>query len=481
MTVADARPSDAAAIDELHETVALQRAAFLQDPYPAAAERRERVLAVADVLQRNRLRIREAMSSDFAVHPELFSDMVEVLGMMGRAAWAAEHLEAWMQPEPRFVDPGFYGTARAEVRYEPKGVIGNIVPWNFPFDLGMGPLIDALAGGNRMVIKPSEHTPACSELMRELMRSTFDRDLVDVAVGGLDLAQEFASVRWDHLLYTGSPAVGRLVAIAAAQNLTPVTLELGGKCPAIVAPDAVDAATVEDVVGVKMIKNGQMCTSVDYCLVPRGQVDDFVALAQAYVAETIPDYSASPSCPGIISDAHVDRILGLLDEARAAGCRVVQLDAEGRLDRTTRQVPLHVVVDPPEHLGLMQEEVFGPILPIKPYDELDEAIAYVNAHERPLGLYVMTHDEALAEDVLRRTTSGGAAVNACAMQGAMPSLNFGGVGQSGTGRHHGIDGFREFCNPRGVFVRGEGDIISAFTPPYGERQQAIVDAALADG
>jgi coniferyl-aldehyde dehydrogenase len=400
--------------------------------------------------------------------------------MLSRAAWAAEHLEDWMKPEPRFVNPDFYGSGRAEVRFEPKGVIGNIVPWNFPFDLGMGPLIDALASGNRMIIKPSDFTPACAELMRELMRSTFDRDLVDVAVGGLDLARAFPTLRWDHLIYTGSPHIGREVAKAAAENLVPVTLELGGKCPAIVASAAVDRDTVANIVGVKMIKNGQMCTSVDYCLVPREQVGEFVELARSYVAETTPEYSATADCPGIISDRHVDRLVGLLDEAREAGCEVVQLD-DGSLDRSTRRMPLSVVVDPPENLRLMQEEIFGPILAVRGYDSIEDAVDEVNSRERPLGLYVMARDESVADEVLRRTTSGGAAVNACAMQGAMPSLNFGGVGQSGTGRHHGIDGFREFSNPRGVFIRGDGDIIDAFVPPYGARQQAIVDAALDAG
>ncbi len=398
--------------------------------------------------------------------------------MVGRAHHAAENLETWMQPEPRFSDPAMYGSGRAEVRQEPKGVIGNIVPWNFPFDLGMGPLIDALAAGNRMIIKPSEFTPACSELMRDLMRETFDRDLVDVAVGELDLARTFPTLRWDHLLYTGSPAIGREVAKAAAENLVPVTLELGGKCPAIVAADAVDERTVRNILGVKMIKNGQMCTSVDYCLVPREDVPAFVELARQYVAQTNSDYSATANCPGIISERHLDRLQGLLDEAREAGCEVIQLDEGGAVNRETRQMPLSLVVDPPQDLGIVRDEIFGPILPVRPYDSVDEAVAYVNSQERPLGLYVMARDEELAEDVLRRTSSGGATVNACAMQGAMPSLNFGGVGQSGTGRHHGVDGFREFSNPRGVFIRGEGDLIDLFGPPYGEHQQALVDGAL---
>ena len=242
-----------------------------------------------------------------------------------------------------------------------------------------------------------------------MMRAAFDRDLVDVAVGDLELAKTFPTLRWDHLLYTGSTRVGREVAKAAAENLVPVTLELGGKCPAIVGSDAVDTTTVGNIVGVKMIKNGQMCTSVDYCLVPREQVSDFVQLARDYVASTTPDYSATGDCPGIISERHVDRLVGLLDEAREAGCEVVQLDEGGELNRSTRQMPLSLVVDPPEELGLMQEEIFGPILAVRSYDTLDEAIDYVNARERPLGLYVMSRREEVAEQVLSRTSSGGAA------------------------------------------------------------------------
>ena len=481
MAVTTEHGSDAAAIAELRESFESQKAAFLDDPYPSAEERRRRVLAVAEVLVANRMRIREAMSSDFAVHPELFTDMVEVLGMVSRANWAAERVEQWMAPEDREVDPAMYGSGRAFVRHEPKGVTGNIVPWNFPFDLGMGPLVDSLAAGNRMIIKPSEFTPACSALMKELMNETFDRDLVDVAVGGLELAKTFTTLRWDHLLYTGNPTVGREVAKAAAENLVPVTLELGGKCPAIVNADAVNRATVQNIIGTKMIKNGQMCISVDYCLVPRERLREFVDLAKAYVAETLPDYSATGDCTGIISERHYKRLEALLQEARDSGAEIVQLDEQGRPNPQTRQLPLSLVVDPPDDIGVMRDEVFGPILPVRPYDSLDDAIDYVNAGERPLGLYVMTMDEAMAEETLRRTSSGGASINACAMQGAIAALGFGGVGQSGVGRHHGVDGFREFSNPRGVFIRGEGDLIDAFYAPYGERQEALIQAVLGGG
>jgi coniferyl-aldehyde dehydrogenase len=471
--------SDDAAIAELHEIVERQRAAFLADPFPTLEERQGLLGALAVMLMSNRVPIQEALSSDFGVHPPLAADLIEVLGPAGRAAYAAEQLGSWMASEPRLADPTLYGSGRAFVQPQPKGVIGNIVPWNFPFDLSVGPLIEMLAAGNRVVIKPSEYTPACAELLREMIHATFDRDRVDVVVGGLELARAFTRVRWDHLLYTGSPGIGREIAKAAAEQLVPVTLELGGKCPAILAADSVDAESVRQLLATKSIKNGQMCISVDYCLVPRAQLEEFAALASAHARESMPGYCESSSCTGIISARHLERIEQLLDDARARGCDVRPLEAAGASDPDTRQLPISLVIDPPDDLALMQEEIFGPILPIKAYDTLDEALAYVNGGERPLALYVFAKDEAVANDVLRRTTSGGACVNSAAVHGALASLPFGGIGQSGSGRHHGVEGFREFSNLRGVFVRGEGDLLEAFAPPYGPTAQAVIEGVFA--
>ena len=468
---------DTAAIAELHELLALQRRAFRAETYPSLDVRRERLAALAGMVVANRQRIRDAMTSDFAVHPELFTDLVEVLGVAGRAMYAAEQLEAWTAPDERYADPAFYGTGRAAVRYQAKGVVGNIVPWNFPFDLSVGPLVEMIAAGNRVVIKPSDYTPACAELLQEMISATFDRDLVAVSVGGLELARTFPTLRWDHLLYTGSPAIGREVAKAAAENLVPVTLELGGKCPALIAEDSVDEQTVKAVLGTKMIKNGQMCISVDYALVPRAQMDLFVKLADEFVTEQVPGYASSGDCTGIISERHLDRVQGLLDEAASAGVRVIPLGGDPAVDRTRRQMPVTLVVDPPAGLGVMTQEIFGPVLPVVPYDSLDEAVDGINDGERPLALYVFSKDLATAERVLQNTVSGGACVNTCAAHAALPSMGFGGIGQSGSGRHHGIEGFREFSNPKGVFVRGQDDLIDAFLPPYGAMAQAVVDSA----
>ncbi len=471
------RGGDDAAIAELQQIVERQRAAFLADPFPTLEERQALLGAIAGMLMGHRTQIQEALSADFGVHPTEAADLIEVLGPVGRAMYAAEQLPNWMAADSRPSEPALYGSGRAYMQPQPKGVVGNIVPWNFPFDLSVGPLIEMLAAGNRVVIKPSEYTPACAELLREMIHATFERDRVDVVVGGLDLARAFTSVRWDHLLYTGSPAVGREIAKAAAEQLVPVTLELGGKCPALFSEDSVDAESLKQVLGTKAIKNGQMCISVDYCLVPRAQLEQFAELAAAYARGSMPGYCSSEGCTGIISTRHLERIQGMLDEARARGCDVRELEEPADFDPAARQLPITLVIDPPEDLALMQEEIFGPVLPVKPYDSLDQAIDYVNAGERPLALYVFAHDEALAEDVLRRTTSGGACVNCAAVHGALASLPFGGIGQSGSGRHHGAEGFREFSNQRAVFVRGEGDLLEAFAPPYGPAAQAIIDAA----
>lgn len=472
---------DRVAVEELSGIVERQRAAFLADPFPSPQERQGLLGALAVMLVGHRAEIEEALAADFGVHPVLAADLIEVLGPAGRAAYAAEQLPAWMAPEPRACDATLFGSARAFVQPQPKGVVGNIVPWNFPFDLSVGPLVEMLAAGNRVVIKPSEYTPACAELLRDMIRATFDRDRVDVAVGGLQLARAFTRVRWDHLLYTGSPAVGREVALAAAEQLVPVTLELGGKCPAIIAEDSVDAETVKQVLGTKAIKNGQMCISVDYCLVPRGRLEQFAALAQERAREAMAGYCESEACTGIVSARHLERLQRMLEEARARGCDVRPLEDAGEVDAARRQLPISLVIDPPGDLGLMREEIFGPILPVVAYEDIDEAIARVNGGERPLALYVFAKDEATSEEVLRRTTSGGACVNAAAAHGALASLPFGGIGQSGSGRHHGVEGFREFSNLRAVFVRGEGDLVEAFAPPYGPGARAVVDGAFGPG
>lgn len=476
----EAQAGDPTAIVEMRAAFAVQRQAFMSDRDPSLAERRSRIERLIGMLMAHRERISAALSQDFGVHPVPASDLIEVLGLVGRASYVLEHLESWMKPQSRDVDPATLGTARAYVQSQPKGVVGNMVPWNFPFDLSIGPMIDMLAAGNRVMVKPSEYTPACAQLLREMVAATFEPDLVHVVVGDVAVARAFASMPWDHLLYTGSADVGREVMVAAAKNLTPVTLELGGKCPALLTPGSVTAANVESVIGTKTIKNGQMCVSVDYCLVARPELERFIELATDFMQNIEPAYASGPDCTGIISNRHLDRLVNLLQEAEDRREQIVPLEPAGKVDHVSRRMPMYLVIDPAPDLQLMREEIFGPILPVVVYDVVDDAITHINAGERPLGLYVFGEDEAVIDRVLADTTSGGAVVNACALQGALPSLGFGGNGMSGMGRHHGIDGFREFSNQRGVVVRGSGDIINAFYAPY-SRAEAVINMMLGGG
>jgi len=469
--------NDDAAIVDLRAAFEAQRAAFSLDRKPTLDERRGRIEKLMGMMLANRERISAALSSDFGVHPVAASDLIEVLGLLGRARYMLDNLEVWMRPSPRDVDPSTLGTAKAYVQSQPKGVIGNMVPWNFPFDLSVGPMIDMLAAGNRVIVKPSEYTPASAALLRKMVAETFDPTLVYVAIGGLDLSRAFSALPWDHLLYTGSPNVGREIMAAAAKNLTPVKLELGGKCPAVMTSGAVTPVNVASVIGTKTIKNGQMCVSVDYCLVHRAEVERFVELATAHVQSLMPHYSRGPDCTGIISSQHLDRLVGLLKDAEQRQARIVALELDGKVDRATRRMPMYLVVDASPELRLMKEEIFGPILPVVVYDELEDAIDHINTDERPLGIYIFGDDETAIQRVLDDTISGGAVVNACALQGALPSLGFGGAGMSGMGRHHGIEGFREFSNQRGVVVRGSGDMIDAFYAPY-DKAEAVVGAVL---
>lgn len=471
---------DSAAIADLAAAFAAQKKALAANRNPSIDERRERLMALIAMMMANRDRIGEALASDFGAHPKPAADLIEVLGVIGRAQYVLAHFEEWMKPSVRETEPTLHGSAQAFVEYQPKGVIGNIVPWNFPFDLSVGPLTEMLAAGNRVIIKPSEYTPACGELLREIVAEAYDPEMVHVVTGGIELAQAFAGTSWDHLLYTGSPNVGRQVMQSAARNLTPVTLELGGKCPAILTPGSVNSANVESIVGTKIIKNGQMCISVDYALVPRAEVDAFVHEARTFMEKSAPDYARGDEVTGIISPRHLARLTDMIEEARERQARIVTLEQDDAPDPASRRMPMSLVVDPPLDLRIMQEEIFGPILPVVPYDDLQAAVDAINAGERPLGLYVFGDDEALTRRVIDGTHSGGACINTCALQGALPSLGFGGSGMSGMGRHHGIEGFREFSNQRGVVVRGENDMIAAFYSPYATAAglvQAVLEQA----
>ncbi|HET7824174.1 MAG TPA: coniferyl aldehyde dehydrogenase [Anaeromyxobacter sp.] len=452
-----------------------QREAFRKNPYPPYAERIELLKALEAMLKRHRRNAEEALASDFRTHPPQLTALCELMGPIERARFARAHLKAWMRPQPRPASLTLYGLSKTYVMYQPKGVVGNLSPWNFPIDISVGPLADILAAGNRAILKPSELAPASAELVKEMVSHTFDRDRAAVVTGGVELARAFAAMPWDHLLYTGGPSVAKLVMRAAAENLTPVTLELGGKCPAILAPDSVDAATAANVLAAKFIKNGQMCVNVDYVLVPADRRDAFVSLANDAVARMLPSYATNPQSTGIIDDRNLDRLLSYLDDATKKGARVVPLGGgDVSVHRAERKMPLSLVLDPRDDMEVMRNEIFGPILPVVTYRSIEEAIEYVNARPRPLALYVYTKDAARADDVLRRTISGGACVNAAAIHATVPSLPFGGIGNSGMGRHHGFEGFLTFSHEKAVFRSGLGYVPSIVYPPYGKKLDRVL-------
>lgn len=456
---------DAHAIEQMQAALQAQRRAFEADRMPTLAVRLERLERIVTMMESSKDLMYKALNKDFGAHSSGAADAFEVQPVIARARFAMAHLKDWMQPSPREVDPAYKGALRAFLKSQPKGVVGNIAPWNFPFEIGLGPMVDIIAAGNRFMLKPSELASACASAMQQMVAEYFPADLAYVAVGGLELARAFSALPLDHLLYTGSSNVGKQIMAAAAQNLTPVTLELGGKCPAVFLPGSMTQDLVNMIMGVKSIKNGQMCVSVDHCFVPRADLDTFAGMASGFMAAAMPNYARSAACTGIISDRHLDRIAAMLAEAEGRKVRVVQLEANGGVDRQSRQMPISLVLDPPEDLRMMQEEIFGPIIPVIPYDELDDVINRINAKDRPLGVYVMGTDVASIDHVLAETVSGGAAVNAAAVQAGLKDLGFGGVGMSGMGRHHGLDGFREFSNQRGVVVRGEGPHFDEFVSP----------------
>lgn len=457
--------------ERLDRIVALQRDAFRRNPNPSAAERIEWMRRVPPMLRTNRERILAAVDADLGGQAHDETDLFEIIGPSERAKYNIAHVRGWMKPSPRASNPVTQGSSRSYIRYQPKGVVGNMVTWNFPFDIALGPTLDALAAGNRVVIKPSEHTPECGRVLTEMVAETFEEDQVAVVTGDLEFARRFSSLPWDHLVYTGGSGAGREVMRAAAANLVPVTLELGGKNPTVVGRDKVDdLATIAMIAGAKMLKRGQMCVTADHCLVPQDRLAEFTDALVAYLRDAFGRDNAAQTC-WVVNDAHVARLSALVDEARRSGAEVIQI---GEASGNSRMMPFFVVVDPDDDLALMRDEVFGPILPITTYRSAQDVIDRVNAGDRPLGLYVFSDDEDFVRDITEHTQSGGVGVNIVAMQAGQPSMGFGGVGASGMGRHHGEDGFREFSNPRGYFERRAGGTLDLLRPPYGDGTRRLI-------
>ncbi len=456
----------AAAIRALLEQ---QRRAHLALPMPSAEVRMERIDRAIGLLVDHQDEIVAAVDADFGQRSRDFSRVTEVLSPLMSLKGAKAKLAQWMQPEPRQTDRG-----EAWVQYQPLGVVGIVSPWNFPVNLAFGGLAGVLAAGNRAMIKPSEFTPRTSELMARMIRSAFAEEEVVVVTGGAETGQAFCAQPFDHLLFTGATSVGKQVMRAAADNLVPVTLELGGKSPTIISRSADFHAAVTKVVLGKLHNAGQICLAPDYVFVPEEAVEDFVAAARLILAAHLPTLRDNPDYASVINGRHFDRLTGYLAEARQAGVRCVELNParEDFRGQPHRKIAPTLLIDPPDGLTVMQDEIFGPLLPIKPYRTLDDVIAYINAHPRPLGLYYFGDDPVEEQLVLQRTVSGGVTLNDVIRHVGVEDLPFGGVGASGMGAYHGRDGFRTFSHVRAVFRAAEGPDL--MRPPYVEQVRQLV-------
>lgn len=450
-----------------------QKAAHLRQGAPTAERRIDWLDRCIGLLVDHQAEIADALNADFGARSKDATGLTDIAGSIGPLKYAKENLAKWMRPEKRKTTPAILGLfgAKAEVQYQPKGVVGVISPWNFPVNLTFAPLAGVLAAGNRAMIKPSEFTPLTSELMKTMFAKVFSEEEIAVITGGPEVGQAFTSLPFDHLVFTGATSVARHVMRAAAENLVPVTLELGGKSPVILSRGADMATAAARIMNGKTLNAGQICLAPDYVLAPADQIDSFVAEAKAAVARTFPTLKDNPDYTAVVAQRHYDRIKGHVDDARAKGATIVEINPAGEdlSQQEHRKIAPTLILNPTDDMTVMQDEIFGPVLPVKTYGKVEEAVDYINGRDRPLGLYWFGTDTAERDMVLDRTTSGGVTVNDVIFHVAQEDLPFGGVGPAGMGSYHGRDGFLEFSHKKAVFQQLKKDIapMLALRPPYG--------------
>jgi coniferyl-aldehyde dehydrogenase len=460
---------DAMEIERMRQVLRNQQAAFGEMPYPDAGHRRSNLRKLVAALKRHHHALVDAVNRDFGVRAGPETSLIEVLGPVLEARHALSHLGKWMKPRRRRTELLFMGNS-AWVEYQPKGVVGIVGTWNFPVYLTLGPLAAALAAGNRAMIKVSETTPGTCAVLKQLIAECFDESEVAVLGGGPQVAQAFTALPFDHIVFTGSPQVGRSVMRAASENLTPVTLELGGKSPAIVGASAdLDDAALRIAHG-KVFNAGQICVSPDYAMVPRGQAQRFAqAVTQAF-RRLVPTIAGNPEYTSIVSERHAARIRQMLDDARAKGAEVIACAQDAPQGR---QIPLHVLLGVTGDMQVMREEIFGPLLPVVEYDDLDAALATVRRGERPLAMYGFGLGGAERRRLLRQSHAGGVTFDDWGWHVFQHDLPFGGVGNSGIGGYHGEEGFRELSHGKSVFRKRRWFPIGLFYPPYGNLVQRL--------
>jgi coniferyl-aldehyde dehydrogenase len=457
--------------NEAQRIFKLQRDAYRSAPYPSADERVENLKKLDRLLTTNATSIGDAINADFGHRALEETLMAELFTSLDGIRSVQKKLKKWMTPQRRDVSI-LFATGKNRVIPMPKGVVGIISPWNYPLFLTISPLTSVIAAGNRAMIKMASNSQHLCKLLANLFREVFAEDTIAILPGVR--AEDFSSLPYDHLIFTGSANAGRTVMRAAAENLTPVTLELGGKSPTILCDDYdVDEAAAR-ILYAKFLNAGQTCLAPDYVLVPEARREAFVTAARRIMPARYPDIGG-PQYTSIIDERSYRRLRTTLEDAREKGAEVVPLIPTASFDDTLRKFPPHLVLDVDDTMTVMRNEIFGPVLPVKTYRTLDEAITYVNGKDRPLGFYVFTNDKATEDKLLRSTISGGVTVNNCMLHVAQHDMPFGGVGASGMGQYHGREGFLEVSKLRPVFTAPRLPILDLFYPPYTRRHRMILD------
>jgi len=457
---------------ELSTILTDQKQAFRNAPNPSAKERIAQLLALKSALLSHQDKLVSALNTDYGQRPKQDSLIADIMPCVVNINYTIKRLNKWMKPQRRHAGL-LLAPAKVDVHYQPLGVVGIMVPWNFPVMLSIGPLITALAAGNRAMIKLSEFTPGTNQVIKEMLSSIFNEDTVVCIEGEADIAAEFSSLAFDHLIFTGSTTVGRHVMRAAADNLTPVTLELGGKSPVIIAPDMPIDTAVERLIFGKCLNAGQICVAPDYILCPKNDVEAFISSYQRQFQKMYGTSNENEDYANVINSTQHNRLLSWLDDATNKGAKVVSANGQ-EIDRESRALATQLVTETTDDMLIMQQEIFGPILPIISYEDISEAIEYVNQRPRPLALYIMSFDEDTQQQILNQTHSGGVCINETIFHVAADDAPFGGIGDSGMGQYHGKEGFLTFSKAKTVLTRGKLNIGKFIHPPYGGLIQRLM-------
>lgn len=469
--------SDVAA--PLNEQLAKMRAAFRAEGTVAYETRIERMDRCIELLVDNQKIICDAINQDFGCRSKHVTTLNDVYSSVKTMQFNKKHLKKWMKPEKRRApSPMNLAGAKSLIYYQPKGVVGIMTPWNFPVNMIFSPLADILGAGNRCMIKPSEFTPAFAEAIQGLFARYFKPEEITVVTGGPEVGAAFAGLPLDHIIFTGATGIGKLVMKAASENLVPVTLELGGKSPTFVSESADIEQAAEKIILGKTMNAGQICVSPDYCFVPAGKLDAFIAACKGIVARHFPRIVDNPDFVAVINQRHFERLNSYLDDARAKGARIEEINPAGESwsDPAIHKMPVHLIIEPRDDMLCMQNEIFGPILNIKPYSSFQSCVDYVNAQPRPLAMYYFGKDKQELQRLIDDTIAGGMTVNDIGMHVGCNDIPFGGIGPSGMGSYHGYEGFRTFSHAKSVFKQGFIDFgkLGGTLPPYGERFEKVM-------